>query len=105
MYCRRQLVKLQDHADEFAAKNASIVAIVVDPDSTSQALATKLGVRFPILRDKDLGAIRSYGVEHVGEGISLPATFVIGADGVVQLAYVGDAPRDRPKIKDLLAAL
>ncbi len=62
-------------------------------------------MKFPILSDAELAATHAYGIEQVGEEIALPATFVIAADGTVKLAYIGDAPRDRPEISALLAAL
>ncbi|MBL4685732.1 MAG: peroxiredoxin family protein [Nannocystaceae bacterium] len=98
-------MQLQDHAESFAAKNASVVAIVVDAPAKNKSLSTKLGVKFPILSDPKLAAIRGYGIEHVGEDIALPATFVIAKDGRVLLVYVGDSPSDRPTVEALLAAL
>lgn len=105
MHCRRQLGKLQEHTADFAAKGASIVAISVDPADKSAALADKIGVEFPILSDLDLATIKNYGIEDVGNDISLPASFVIGRDGKIAYAYIGDRPRDRPEVPELLGAL
>ena len=105
MHCRKQLGKLQKHAAEFAAKGATIVAISVDDAQHSAALAERVDAEFALLSDPDLATIRSYGIEDVGNDISLPASFVIGTDGTIGYAYIGDRPRDRPEIPELLAAL
>ena len=77
----------------------------MDPPEKSSALADKLGVEFPILSDPELATIRNYGIEDVGNDISLPASFVIGQDGKIEYAYIGDRPRDRPEVPELLGAL
>lgn len=58
-----------------------------------------------MLSDPDLKAIRAYGVEDVGNDISLPATVVVKQDGTVHWVYVGDRPSDRPLLTDVFAVL
>lgn len=79
----------------------------MDDEAKNAALAgkLKLGGRVPLLTDPAMTAIRAYGVEDEGKDISLPATFVIAPDGTVRWIYVGDNPRDRPSVEDLLAAV
>lgn len=98
-------MQLQESSSKFAATQTSVVAIVSDATETNAALAKRLGVTFPILSDPDLATIRAYGVEHVGKDIALPATVVVGADGKVRWAYVGDRPADRPLLPDVLRVL
>ncbi|HGG57968.1 MAG TPA: hypothetical protein ENK31_09255 [Nannocystis exedens] len=52
-----------------------------------------------------MSAIRAYGVEHVGLDIAHPASFVIKQDGTIAYRYVGENPRDRPSVDDLLAQI
>ncbi len=96
---------MQESSSSFAANQASVVAIVTDDSDTNAALAERLGVTFPILSDPDLTTIRAYGVEHVGKDIARPATVVVGEDGTVLWAYVGDRPADRPLLPDVLRVL
>lgn len=82
-----------------------MVAISVDPADKSAALADKIGVQFPLLSDPGLATIKNYGIEDVGNDISMPASFVIERDGTIAYAYIGDRPRDRPEVPELLGAL
>ncbi len=83
------------------------MGISVDDRDKNAALAGKLGLdgRVPLLEDAELSAIRAYGVEDGDNDISLPATIVIDAQGVVRWIYVGDSPRDRPSVDEVLAAV
>ncbi len=96
---------MQAVQSQFEQRHATVLGLVVDSPQDNAALAERLGVKFPILSDPDLSTVRAYGVEHVGKDISLPATIVVGKDGRVLWAYVGDRPVDRPVLPDVLAAL
>lgn len=103
--CRGQLDRLQARLGEVEGKGASLVAISVDPVEDTNKLADRHGYTFPMLTDPDLAAIRAYGVEDVGNDISLPATVVVGKDGTIAFVYVGDAPGDRPAEDMSIAAI
>lgn len=77
----------------------------MDGTGVNETLRKRLSLAFPLLSDPDLQAIRAYGVEDVGNDISLPATVVVKQDGTVQWVYVGDRPSDRPILDDVLAVL
>ena len=83
------------------------MGISVDDQGKNAALADKLdlGGRVPLLADPQRSAIRAYGVEDTDNEISLPATIVIDAEGAVRWIYVGDNPRDRPSVEEVLAAV
>ncbi len=78
---------------------------MVDGAGVNETLRKRLSLTFSLLSDPDLSAIRAYGVEDVGNGISLPATVVVNQDGTVRWVYVGDRPSDRPLLDDVLAVL
>ncbi len=81
------------------------MGIVVDEAQTNAALASDLGLGYPILSDVSLATIRAYGVEDEGKDIALPATVVVNRDGTVRWVYVGDRPGDRPLVPDVLRVL
>lgn len=81
------------------------MGIVVDGSGVNETLRKRLSLAFPLLSDPDLKAIRVYGVEDVGNDISLPATIVVKQDGSVQWVYVGERASDRPVLDDVLAVL
>ena len=78
---------------------------MVDGSGVNETLRKRLSLTFPLLSDPGLTAIRAYGVEDVGNDISLPATIVVKQDGSVQWVYVGERPSDRPVLDDVLAVL
>lgn len=82
-----------------------MIAISIDPTDRSEAFVATRGLTFPLLSDPKMTVIRAYGVEHVGKDIALPASFVIKQDGTIAYRYVGENPRDRPSVDDLLAQI
>lgn len=55
--------------------------------------------------DPDRAVITAWGVADPGGDIAVPATFVVGTDGVVRYAYVGEHKADRPMMKDILEVI
>lgn len=103
--CKAQLSELAKAQASFEAKNASLVAVSVDDAAKSKAFARATGASFPLLTDAKLEAIRAWHVEHVGNDIAKPASFVVGRDGKIKFAHVGENPGDRPSVEELVAAL
>lgn len=65
----------------------------------------KTGVDFPLYADPDRTAIKSWGVHDAENDISLPATFVVDAQGMVVFRYVGEDKTDRPVLDDIMKTL
>ncbi len=104
-FCRKQLLELQDHFGEFAAKHASVVAVSVDAPDRSRTLAGKLGLAFPILSDPDRNLIRAWGVEDADNGLAWPSVFVVGGDGTVVARWVSTSFKVRPSTEEVLAGV
>lgn len=98
-------MKLHNAKADFSARHTSLAAISVDSPAKNAALATRLGVTFPLLSDPELATIRAWGVEHEGKGIARPTVVVLDTAGVVAWAYVGGNPGDRPCVADLIQVL
>ncbi|MCA9653024.1 MAG: peroxiredoxin family protein [Myxococcales bacterium] len=91
-----------DLAEQHAAlesEGIGLAAISVDSPEDSAALATRLGVEFPLLSDPDARVIESYGVKMEGESLAVPATFVVRPDRTIAWEYVGDTVPDRPPVE------
>ena len=82
-----------------------MVAISVDPSSSSRDMARRLGLKFPLLRDPDMAVITAYGVAMAGRDIAVPATIVIDQRGRVVYRRVGETMSDRPEVPALLEVL
>ncbi|MFI8605975.1 peroxiredoxin-like family protein [Cellulophaga baltica] len=128
-YCNLQLRALQASLAEIHALGATLVAISpeVPDDSMSTNEINSLG--FSVLTDQDATVASHYGVawevpafliEHMevdrkldlkkinngnGSILPIPATFVVGTDGLVQWSYVDVDYRTRAEPEEILDAL
>ena len=127
-YCRVNTAALGEIHDKVAAMGAQVVAILPDRQKFTLQLKEDSGARFPILTDMDNGYAMSLNlVMWVGAemeallpaaGVNMPvyqdnefwmlpipATFVVGTDGIIKARHVDPDYRRRMEIEDLLAAL
>ena len=69
-------------------------------------MAADAGAEYPVLADPQGTTVRDYGVyDLLGDGMSAPATFIIGKDGTYLSGYVGKSIADRPSAEDILQQL
>lgn len=99
-------------ADDFAAYQdlgATVFAISVDPPYAAAAFARACNATFPFLSDFNREASAAYGVlrESLGElkGVSERAAFVIGPDGTITYAWVGEDPGVFPPLEEIKGAV
>lgn len=101
-------MQLQEATAKLDAADAKLVAISVDGLDETREMAAKLGIEFPLLGDTDAQVVAAYGLVEPklrqGKKISGPATFVIKGGKVVFL-HVGESPRDRPTLDQILDTL
>jgi peroxiredoxin len=126
-YCRINTRALAEAQDQVAAAGGQIVAIMPDRQLYTQELKAASDAAFPILTDFDNGYAMSLNLAFwVGDEMQkmmceagwdvapsqgsetwllpIPATFVVGADGLVKVRFVDPDYRKRMAIEDLLAA-
>ena len=99
-----QLGELQDHLDTIQAKG-SLVAIASDSPEDRDVLVARLGLKFPVISDKDQTIIHAFGVQQAEAECSLPALYVVDAQNKVRLAQVGDNIVDRATSASIADAL
>jgi peroxiredoxin len=126
-YCRININALAQAHKKISADGGQIVAIMPDRQKFSSELKVKGQIPFSILTDMDNGYALSLnlaiwlGVEmqkmmagrqdlpaYQGNSswmLPIPATFVVGRDGIVKARFVDPDYRKRMAIEDLLAAL
>lgn len=127
-YCNLELRALQRVLPQITALGAQLVAI--SPERPDQALSTAEAnaLAFPVLHDAGSAVARRYGLafdlaqalrpiyarlghalpERNGDGawvLPIPATYVVGQDGVVRLAFVDSNYRNRLEPDAIIAAL
>lgn len=107
--CSAQTIALLKNAEEFEARDAQVV--LVYPGAAESVPAFLDSIRtyekdavlpFPILLDVNLGAVQAFAIEGA---LAKPTSVVVDKEGLIQFAYVGEAPDDRPSVKTLLEAL
>lgn len=127
-YCNLELRAWQQQLHGLKALGAQLVAVSPQTPDNSLTTAEKNALLFPVLSDSTLEAASAYGVafemppelvelyRRVGHdlptlngngrwALPVPATYVIGTDGRIELAYVNADYRERAEPADVLALL
>ena len=127
-YCRIAVTALAEIAEDAKAFGGQIVVIVPDRQSFTARLRAETSAPFPILTDIDNGYALSLGlVFWVGEEMQkfmlasnvdpgesqgndswllpVPATFIVGRDGIIRARHVDPDYRTRMEIDSVLDAL
>jgi peroxiredoxin len=127
-YCRISMNALAQAQREIAPDGGQIVAIMPERQRFAEALKTETKATFPVLTDMDNGYAMSLNlVFWVGSELErfiaergrdvpsyqgneswmfpIPATFVVGRDGLIKARFVDPDYRRRMTIKDMLEAL
>ncbi len=127
-YCSTQLRAMQARLPEIEGAGGRLVAVSPQTPDNSLSTAEKLELAFPVLSDAGNAVARSYGLVfslaesprtvYAGWGLDLPAangddsfelplpaTFVIGEDGVVRWRFVDADYTKRAEPDDVIAAL
>ena len=126
-YCRINISALVEAHKELPASGGQIVAIMPDRQKFVAEFKSKSKVPFPILTDMDNGYALSLNLtiwvgaemqEMMEDRLDLPAfqgndswmlpipaTFVVGRDGLIRARFIDPDYRNRMMISDMLAAM
>jgi peroxiredoxin len=125
-YCRLNVRAVIEAMDRIKAAGGHVVAIMPETQAFAGKFKTDSGAPFPVLTDIDNGYALSLNLAiwlgpeiqkllsyqdmasfHGNEGwvLPIPATFVVGRDGMVKARFVDPDFRKRMAIEDLIAAL
>lgn len=124
-YCRLNVHAVIQAQDQLTSLGGQVVAIMPETQKYAEQFKYESGAPFPVLTDLDNGYALSLnlaiwlGVEiqqllsyldlsefHGNDGwvLPIPATFVVGRDGLVKARFVDPDFRRRMEIDDLIAA-
>jgi peroxiredoxin len=126
-YCRININALVEASRELPASGGQIVAIMPDRQKFVAELKSQSNVPFPLLTDMDNGYALSLNlifwvgveVQKMMEGrrdlptfqgnsswmLPIPATFVVGRDGLIRARFIDPDYRNRMMISDMLGAM
>ena len=125
-YCRLNVRAVIEAMDRIKAVDGQVVAIMPETQAFAGKFKTDSGAPFPVLTDLDNGYALSLNLAiwlgpeiqkllsyqdmasfHGNDGwvLPIPATFVVGRDGIVKARFVDPDFRKRMAVEDLIAAL
>jgi thioredoxin-dependent peroxiredoxin len=84
--CTAEAQAFQAGADDFAAAGAEIIGVSFDDDHSHRAFASKHGLTFRLVSDKDGRIAAKYGVP-TRLGMARRTTFVIDRDGKITKTF------------------
>jgi peroxiredoxin len=99
--CRQEMPQLNKLYEKYRASGFVLLGVNVDDDTRHATdVATKLGLKFPVLLDADKAVSRLYDLS------TMPSTVLIDRDGRVRYVHrgylVGDEDMYDKQIRDLL---
>jgi peroxiredoxin len=127
-YCRLNLAAMADAYPEIAATGGQVLAIVPERQRFTAVLTADTGATFPVLTDMDngyalslnlavwVGAEMTVLIARAGWDIPkyqdnntwvlpIPATFVVGTDGIIVARHIEPDYRRRMEMADLITSL
>lgn len=104
--CTKEACSIRDMHDDIAEAGMRVVGISPQDSDSHSRFASRHNLPFTLLADPERVAVRAYGVDGpMGIGVRR-ATFLIGADGIVQDSVLADLRigRDESFIKAAIGA-
>ncbi len=102
-YCQKQIVEINESAEEISALGYNIASVSYDDTSTLSAFSKKHDIAYPMLSDSKSESIKAFGIlnEKMEKGtkyygVPNPAIYIIGADKKVQAILAEDGYKNRP---------
>lgn len=127
-YCNKQLSHLQDHIGDFKKAGARLVAITPETLEGIEKTIDKTDAEYSILHDENNKIMKQYGVDFVlpqkvqekykeygidltvsngndDQTLPVPATYVVGNDGIVKYVQYDPDYKNRSNAEEILKHL
>ena len=124
-FCNKELGRLNDSLSLIIARGASVIAISPETYANVEKTVEKTHASFPIISDSSMTIMKQYKVDFsVDEGtqkkyleygidfskangsnganLPVPATYIIGKNGLIKYVFFDPDYRVRPSVKELL---
>jgi peroxiredoxin len=102
IFCKAELVELEQQVKAYAARGIQIAAITYDSPAVLKHFAERRGISYPLLSDEGSRVIRAFGIlnetippDNPAYGVPLPVTYWLDSNGVVKRKYAEDDYRER----------
>lgn len=78
----------------------------MDTNIDAKNMVDSAQIKYPVLSNPSGSVVTEYNVYNLlGDGVSAPATFVIGKNKEILWKYIGKSSGDRPGIDELISKL
>ena len=124
-FCNKQLSHFSDSLQMLTAKGASILAITPETGENVKKTIEKTKSSFPVLEDAGMAIMKMYKVNFAvdentitkykgygidfdkangsnGANLPVPATYIIGKDGIVKYVFFNKDYRKRASVQEIL---
>ncbi|MBD3631314.1 peroxiredoxin-like family protein [Cyclobacterium sp.] len=127
--CKKHLSKLQDELQTVLDRGASVIAVTPERQEYIQKTIVKTNITFPVIYDEGYKIMNAYGVSYKMKnteafiintmlGASLkkanwddsntlpvPATYIIGIDGIIKYVHFNPDYKKRASVNEILKQL
>jgi len=107
--CVDEMCGVSQNLGAYEELDAQVYGISVDSPFAQAEMASRNGIRFPLLSDFNKEAIGAYDVRFEDlkglKGVAKRSAFVINQDGAIAYSWSSDNPKDTPDFDALQAAL
>jgi len=99
--CQWEMPLMENLYQAYKAKGFVVMAISLDPEGAAVVgpFVKQLKLTYPVLLDQSLQGARQFGIR------GLPATYLIGRDGLIKGATFGPREWDGPEARELIEFL
>ena len=108
----KRMAQFEPVKEKITAAGASVAYVAAEKRDgffKPEKFLERRHISFPFLLDEDRAVTKAYGVYNRialdAYNIAKPATFVVGRDGLVKFAHVGNSQTDRAPMDGVIAAL
>lgn len=111
--CTRYLTQLEVYRSEFLALGVDVVAVSADSKEQAQKQCGALNLSFPVAYGLTIEQMQALGlyisypkkVPETDHVFAEPATFIVNANGMMQVASISNAPFARPELDVLIRGI
>ncbi len=124
-YCNKQLSHYSDSLALLTAKGATVLAVTPEAEENVKKTVEKTKANFSVLEDEGLSIMKSYKVSFAvdektitkykgygidfdkangsnGANLPVPATYIIGKDGLIKYVFFNTDYKKRASVQDIL---
>ncbi len=97
---------MQEVYQKIQEKDYELITISMDTNIDAKNMVDVGQIKYPVLSNPSGSVVDEYKVyNRLGDGVSAPATFVIGQNREIVWKYIGTSSGDRPGIEELISKL